>query len=216
MVYQIIDPETNKWNTYVPNKKVIYIISHGFNGNTHILNKLGYKVYHIYIKEYDKYPENWQTQQWMNTKFRTKPYFNLESLVDNVVFYQINDLISRGEGPCAILTGSRGGQVTLSRLWNFWKGPSVCLNAGCIFNSITDTKNIPLGLITGSKDFFRTKNIEFTSNKFNKWKGPLYIYHNTEDDHTMKYYNEAIVYLLNKLLNKNIKLNFSKNAVVYE
>ena len=50
MVYQIIDPETKNWHTYVPNKKVIYIISHGFNGNTDILNKLGYEVYHIYIQ----------------------------------------------------------------------------------------------------------------------------------------------------------------------
>ena len=45
--------------------------------------------------------------------------------------------------PSLLLCGSRGGQVTAGQVWkHFWRGPTVCINAGCV----TTNTAIPPGV----------------------------------------------------------------------
>jgi len=208
ILYKVND----NWKTYEPNPKVIYLISHGFNGNIEILQNLGFTVYHIYEQVYDNYPTRWKEG---DTTWITNPSGNgknLASLVDMKILPQIKHLISIGEGPSLVLTGSRGGQVTMSRLWNFWRGPSICLNGGCTFT--TPVPNVKLGLITGGNDFFQTKDLNYTMEKFKNWPDDCYVYHNINDDHSVSIYNEAITFLLGSMLNYKFDNKMSDGSII--
>ena len=205
---------SNKWEKYNPSVFKVYVILHGFNGNLELLYNLYGKnnVETIFLPEYDIYPKGWQTNNnWMNDKINTDEK-NLATLVDNMIIKKFNYMIRESSGPSLVVTGSRGGQITLSRLWKFWRGPSICLNGGCqILEKIT---NVKLGVITCGKDFFHTNNLFYTLESFKNRTDELLIYHNTEDDHGVQSYDEAMLHLLNKIFNYNIDVNLDRTASV--
>ena len=98
ILYKVND----NWKTYEPNPKVIFLISHGFNGNIEILKSLGFTIYYIFAEEYDCYPTTWERgdPSWLKqTSISSGNNKNLASLVDLKILPQIKYLISRGEGP---------------------------------------------------------------------------------------------------------------------
>ena len=75
-------------------------------------------------------------------------------MADDCFLPLIHQLIEQGNGPAAVVTGSRGGQITVVRLWaTGWRGPTVVLNGGCLPVRDARTGNlpdgVPLGLICG-------------------------------------------------------------------
>nr|QFG74716.1 MAG: hypothetical protein [Megaviridae environmental sample] len=211
---KIYSSQDNKWYTYEPNKNVVYLIGHGFNGNKEILENLGFKVYMLYLSDYDKYPDNWQNNKWYTETLCPKNYKNLASLVDNIIMTDFYDLIRYNEGPGIVITGSRGGQITLSRFLKYWRGPSICLNGGCIADiSITDA---PIAMLTGGNDYFRSKDLDYTIQRFSDWKDRLHIYHNHQDDHSLPSYNEGVVHLINKLLYTSFDVRLGNDVVTYD
>ena len=204
----------NKWRNYESLVFKVYVILHGFNGNVELLQKLFGKdnVETIFLPEYDIYPEGWQyNTNWMNDKINTEEK-NLATLVDNMIIKKFRYMIRESNGPSLVVTGSRGGQITLSRLWKFWRGPSICLNGGC--RILEKLSNVKLGLITCGKDFFHTNNLFYTLESFKNKTDQLIIYHNTEDDHSVQSYDEAMIQLLNKIFNYNIEVNLNNRASV--
>lgn len=201
-----------EWFEYVPKNNKIYVILHGFNGNTQILEDNGWDIEEIYLHDYDKYPTD---TKWGDNTINVDEK-NLATLVDTYILPKFYELIKNNEGPALVLTGSRGGQITLSRLWKFWRGPSICLNGGCSFLEKPPHFGIKLGLITCGNDFFHTSNLVYTIKKFQNTVDKLIIYHNELDDHAVVCYNEAILILLNKFFNKDYNITLSKNAVCIE
>ena len=95
----ILYKDGDNWKTYEPNPKVIYLISHGFNGNIQILENLGFTVYHIYEQNYDKYPTKWKEgdTDWLSSSYKPSfvDGFSLSTLVDFQITPQIKHLISK-------------------------------------------------------------------------------------------------------------------------
>jgi hypothetical protein len=70
---------------------------------------------------------------------------NLATLADDVVVPKIQEMVANGSGPAAVIAVSPGGQITLPRLWQVgWRGPSICINAGCV--KITGIPGAPVRL----------------------------------------------------------------------
>jgi hypothetical protein len=63
----------------------------------------------------------------------------------------------------------RGGQVTVGLVWrNYWRGPTVVINAG----SLTSKTPIPMGvfpvMVTAEYDYFHTKDQKYVHKQFEK------------------------------------------------
>ena len=74
-----------------------------------------------------------------------------------MVLPRIQALVAAGMGPTAVVTGSRGGQVTIVKLWEFWRGPSVVLNGADHRMARAPPPGVDLGLMCAGQDFFDTR-----------------------------------------------------------
>lgn len=157
-----------EWYKSSPNKNLIFIISPG--AGTYA-NRFAYKYLSNFYKlvfighsgdKYDKYPDNWQNNKLVETNG-----IHLGGLSQ---LFKKN--IDKNGIPCAVICGSRGGQVTLGIIWHhFWRGPSIIINAGCL----TTRTEIPFGVkplfIIMEKDYFTSVNrITKIKSLFNKLK----------------------------------------------
>lgn len=189
------------WSRYQPDPKMVLVIGHGFNGNIERLQQLGYTVECIYLRDYDRYPLDHATQPgrtpgrkaWLDRPIDapTKGVKDLATLVDDVVLRRIRQLVSAGHGPSAVVTGSRGGQVTISRLWKGWCGPSVVLNGGCEPVDLEPHTEVTLGVLCGS-----THDWTFHRQRWLDWKGTVVHYDHPDNTHAIESYNDAIGPLL--------------------
>ena len=199
------------WVRYKPDLKKVLVIGHGFNGNIERLQQLGYDVECIYLPEYDRYPHDHATQaghtpgqkRWLERPIDapTHGVRDLATLADDIVLRRIRQLVSAGHGPAAVVTGSRGGQVTITRLWKGWSGPSVVLSGGCEAVDLEPSAEITLGVMCGSRDFFRTKSPAFVRQKWQRWGGTVVHYHHPHDSHAIESYNDAIGPVLGCVIN---------------
>jgi hypothetical protein len=197
------------WLEYTPNTKSVLMIAAGCNGNVERLKELGYDTTVLYDGAYDNYPHNWSQADFLERPFRQHgcdaqraPPFDLASFADDIVLPAIRELVAQGNGPAVVLTGSRGGQVTICRLWRMWHGPSVVLNGGCSCGiKIAPPQGFPLGLLTQGQDFFPTKDLSYTQRVFSQWPGDVILYHHEFDDHSVRSYNHAIELVLSMVLN---------------
>jgi hypothetical protein len=198
------------WQGYEPDSKSILIIAAGFNGNAERLHYLGYDTTIVYDKNYDSYP--CRSEDFINRPICSNTDMlpkDLASMADYIVLPVIHKLISVGKGPAMIITGSRGGQVTICRLWRFWRGPSIVLNGGCVIGS-APPQGVTLGLLTQGRDFFETKSISYVQNKFSRWPSEVVHYHHEEDDHSVRSYNDIIGLVISMVLD----IPRTKNAAV--
>ena len=135
--------------------KTIFVISPGAGvySNRYSYKQLqkDYRIVYIGSRgdKYDKYPDNWQINKAVRSSGE-----HLGGLME--VF---RDKLDSGIIPCGVITGSRGGQVTIGKVWeNLWRGPTIIINAGCLTtNTIIPEGVFPL-FITMEKDYFNTVN----------------------------------------------------------
>lgn len=169
------------WHSYVPNRQTIVVIGPGagMHANADVYAQLvqsGYDLVALHSQEHDEapegskgsysYPPGWQ-QGSPNLGFNRGK--NLATLADDVLLPAIRQLIAEGRGPAAVLCGSRGGQVTLPRLWEIgWRGPCVVINGGCASTAVVPGSPVRLVLATGGRDFFKTKSPESTARMLKK------------------------------------------------
>lgn len=62
-------------------------------------------------------------------------------------------LVGAGRGPCCLVCGSRGGQVTVGCVWeNGWRGPTLCVNGGCAAGAFDVPPILRLVVTSGARD----------------------------------------------------------------
>ena len=146
----------NKWIEYPSEKKTIFVIRPGA-GTFH--NKDAYnqleKYFHIIYfgktgGQYDNYPDNWPVNSQVSSNGN-----HLGGICEIIKNYIIQQNII----PSLILVGSRGGQVSIGKIWeNIWRGPTVIINAGCLLTHTHIPKEVKPLFITMGKDYFEHVN----------------------------------------------------------
>merc|ERR1711908_102866 len=125
--------EGSGWTEYDVDARSIVVIGPGAGTRANLnvyreLETAGYVLHIVHGGSYDKYPPGWQDGR-PDRSFNHGN--NLAALADDDVYSTIAGLVKKGRGPCAIIAGSRGGQVTTPRLWKRgWRGPTVVINGG--------------------------------------------------------------------------------------
>ena len=188
---------------YQPAKQTVLIIGAGCNGDGNVLVDLGYDVEFLYDEAYDRYPADWKRGElaWLDAPLLTPQAEHtpdLANFADIVLVPAIHALILENRGPAAIVCGSRGGQVTISRLWRMWKGPSVVLNGGC--NPRHAPPEVNLALLCGGRDFFSSRFIATVRRTFAVWPGFVAHCHCPRDSHGCESFPSVIGALLHVVL----------------
>ena len=200
------------WEEYVPDPNSVLIIAAGFNGTSERLEALGYHTTTLRDPAYDSYPVGWRKG---NRDYLMRPLIgrrreaapgptDLASYADDAVLPAILALVAAGRGPAAVLAGSRGGQVTVPRLWRMWRGPTVVLNGGCVAASgaVPPPTGVALGLLTQGNDFFPTANPVYTQEALAAWSGPVVLYWHREDNHAVRTFSGAVGLVLAMVLDR--------------
>jgi hypothetical protein len=154
------------------------------------LKMAGWDITIAMAQDYDRspaypdflYPPGWEAG---NPDLSMNGGKNLATIADNVIMPMIEQLIAQGRGPAAIICGSRGGHVSLPRLWSIgWKGPTLCINGGCA-KFRTPGSPVRLVLITGGQDYFETKDPRMTAQMMQKEdpSHPVLLYHDQKEGH---------------------------------
>ena len=159
MVYFNVD---NNWIKTSPETSIIFVIRPGagtFKNKEAYKNlEKGHRVIYFGMSgdEYDNYPENWQ-----NNSLVLNTGKNLGGLCQHINNYMIQHNII----PSAFIVGSRGGQVTIGKIWeSIWRGPTIIINAGCLITNTIIPKYVTPLFITMEHDYFKNVN---TPNKVN-------------------------------------------------
>ena len=218
---QVAIKENNSWRLKTPNKKLIFVIVPGAGT---FKNKNEYerlkKIYNLVYfgrsgGEYDKYPDNWNTNILVQEKGK-----HLGGIAE-LIYQYIND---NNQIPLAIICGSRGGQVTIGKVWsNIWRGPSIIINAGCLTTKTYIPKHVFPIFITMKHDYFQMVNSqEKVINLFYKYileqnQRAIFI-HLTEEYH-MPIFDKNLKNLLCECIhfisNNSLDLNISlKNVII--
>ena len=145
-----------EWIEYLCDLNLIYVIRPGAGT---FQNKVSYDNLEKYFTlryfgetggKYDKYPDNWNNNQFVLSSGN-----HLGGICELVK----NHIIKTKEIPGIIIVGSRGGQVTLGKIWEtIWRGPSIIINAGVLTTRTIIPKDVyPLFIIMG-KDYFKSVN----------------------------------------------------------
>ena len=180
-----------------PNPHSLLLIGPGsgakMNGQVYAeLEHAGYTVHQVHDQDtgYDvdpsnpskyRYPRDWD--RLGASLMPAAGVRDLASLARDLVWPKLLELVSKGEGPAAVLCGSRGGQVTVGELWdNYWEGPTLIINAGCHVRR--NLPAVPMALATSGRDFFETRSIAFTQKELvERCAGPVLHYHHSTDGH---------------------------------
>lgn len=181
---------------YQPGPRSVLVIGPG--GGTRmnapayqVLEQSGWDISVAMAPEYDRspaYPDFLYPPGWENgtPDLSMNGGKNLATLADNVILPMIEQLIAQGRGPAAIICGSRGGHVSLPRLWasRGWLGPTLCINGGCIKFQVPGAP-CRLILITGGQDYFETKDPRATAQMLKKEdpSHPVLVYHDHKEGH---------------------------------
>ena len=145
----------NNWLSLENNDNIIFVIVPGAGTYR---NKLAYQCLEknyrvIYIgksgSEYDKYPDNWQ-----NNGFVESNGYHLGG-----IYQLVKEKISKKIIPSAIICGSRGGQVTIGKIWeSLWRGPTIMFNAGSLTTQTIIPKGVSILFIIMELDYFKSVN----------------------------------------------------------
>ena len=107
-----------------------------------------------------RYPDGWQNN--MNLSLPLSATTGLLGLANKIGQFILNKSV-----PNVIICGSRGSQVTVGLVWRYyWRGPTVCINAGPLTSHTKIFKQVFPVLVTMQDDYFKTQND--TQNKYLK------------------------------------------------
>lgn len=189
---------SSDWEHYTPNPKVVVVLAPGAGLKKHSylykdLEKQGFDVVPIFDDAYDHYPPGTEVLgslgirgfRMPDLKFNTTK--NLATFAEDIVHPKIIELVREGCGPAAVIAASRGGIISMPKLWECgWRGPSVVGNGGFVITSAIPA-NVPCVLLTGGWDCFTTRNPETTASVLQKEspETPVLLYHNPNEDHDL-------------------------------
>lgn len=144
------------WTTIPSTKNLVFVIKPGagtfYNKNAYKELEQEYDV--IYFGEsggeYDNYPLHWHQNDLVEPQ---GPHLGgIAELIKN-------HIQSSNQIPSAIICGSRGGQVTIGKIWDtIWRGPTVIINAGCLTTKTSIPPEVSLMFITMGGDYFTSVN----------------------------------------------------------
>lgn len=186
------------WERYTPNPKVVAVIAPGAGMKKHAylykdLERQGYQLVPIFDDAYDHYPPGTDVLASLGVKGLRMPDLrfnrakNLATFVEDVVHPKIVELISEGRGPAVVIAASRGGIISLPKLWACgWQGPSVVGNAGFVGTASVPSA-VPCVMMTAGWDCFLTRNPEATAAALQKEDPatPVLLYHDPREDHDL-------------------------------
>ena len=138
------------WTAYTPNPTTIYAITPGLNRVGHLMQAQDGANFTVEMQSYwDKSYDNYAYQNPNGNNLRN---WSVHVLAD------IRKLIQRGNGPAAIVCGSRGGQETMLELTKHWRGLVFDFNGGFLTGCQREFRLIPDGIqvvsVLGQDDFF--------------------------------------------------------------
>lgn len=189
------------WKDYEPSN-TIFIISPGAgtfkNKKAYEILEQNYKV--LYFGKtggiYDKYPIYWENNSFVESS--GKHLGGIAELIKNKIY---QDKIY----PCTIISGSRGGQVTIGKIWeSIWRGPSIVINAGCLVTQTILPNDISILFIIMENDYFKSVNTPQKVNNLIENKKNIYL---PKHYHVPNLNNELETLLLYScfFINKNIE-----------
>ena len=109
--------------------------------------------------EYDKYPLLWENNSFVEA--RGKHLGGIAELVEHKIY--IEKVI-----PSIIIAGSRGGQVTIGKIWErIWRGPTIIINAGILNIKNCDARQYAYYLLLWKKTISKVLHTPQKSPKFN-------------------------------------------------
>jgi len=202
------------WREYVPDAQTVMVIGPGagLGQNAHVYRELqeaGYNLVPVHADDYNEsppgskstylYPPGWK-QGTPDLTFNGGK--NLATFADDVALPLLEGLVKEGRGPAAIIAGSRGGQVTIPRLWICgWRGPTVVINGGCASTSVVPGDPVRLVLVTGGRDFFSTKDPSNTVRVLRKedHRSAVVLYHHALEPHMPRHLGGGVLEQLLKL-----------------
>lgn len=174
------------WISYDPDPRVILIIRPGASLTLPCYQELSDAGYDLRIVEdinYDAYPQGWDKGC---PDLHDNGGRNLATLADDRALPGIESLVAQNRGPSVVIAGSRGGQVTVPRLWDIgWRGPTFIINAGCIGIVPIPGPPVRLTLYTAGQDYFGTHDPDYTRHmlKNRTESEPVLLYHHPSETH---------------------------------
>ena len=148
--------ENNKWVPKSPTPQTIFVISPGAGTAR---NRRAYQVLEknanvIYIAKsgglFDKYPDFWENNSFVESQ--GNHLGGIAQLIEKKIYKE--NII-----PSCIIAGSRGGQVTLGKVWErLWRGPCIVINAGSLTSQTIIPKQVHILFIIMGKDYFKSVN----------------------------------------------------------
>ena len=146
----------NKWETVTPTTNTIFVICPGAgtarNRKAYMVLEKKFNV--IYFAKsgglFDRYPDYWENNAFVESQG------NHLGGIAQLIQKKINkDKII----PSCIIAGSRGGQVTMGKIWeSIWRGPCIVINAGSLTSQTIIPKQVQVLFIIMGKDYFKSVN----------------------------------------------------------
>jgi len=152
------DPHTipSNWLDIDPTPKLVFVIRPGAGTyqNKEAYRFLESKFEVVYFGDsggvFDNYPPQWEDNILVKNK---GPH--LGGLFQHIKKY----IVKNNKIPSAILAGSRGGQVTIGKIWeSLWRGPTIIVNAGCLTSQTIIPDGVKIILIAMGNDYFKSVN----------------------------------------------------------
>ena len=138
------------WRSYTPHPTVVYAIVPGLNRMSELMRAQDGANFEI-----ERQP-SWD-ESYDHYQFRNRHGRNLRTMAA-LVMQDLFTMIDAGNGPAAIVCGSRGGQETMVELSRSWRGLVFDFNGGYLtacereFNQVPD--GVQLVSVLGRLDFF--------------------------------------------------------------
>jgi hypothetical protein len=146
----------NNWEEASPKQNTIFVICPGAGTAR---NRKAYQVLEknfniIYFAKsgglFDRYPDFWENNSFVESQ--GNHLGGIAELIENKI---IKDKII----PSCIIAGSRGGQVTVGKVWeSIWRGPTIIINAGCLTSQTIIPKEVHVLFIIMGNDYFKSVN----------------------------------------------------------
>jgi hypothetical protein len=145
-----------EWVEIQSDPKLVFVIKPGSGTyyNKEAYKKLEEKYEVVYFGqsggEYDKYPLGWENNNSiLNIGFHLG---GIAQLVKEFIF-------SNNKVPSIFIVGSRGGQVTIGKIWeSIWQGPTIIINAGCLATNTRIPLKVTPIFVTMKWDYFEMVN----------------------------------------------------------
>ena len=146
----------SNWIDFPSDPKLVFVIVPGAGTirNLNAYRQLEKKFNVIYFgksgDKYDKYPDNWYVNK--NVSSTDINLGGLSNLIKN-------HIINTNSIPSLIISGSRGSQVTIGKVWEtIWRGPSIMINAGCLTTQTKIPFDVKPLFIVMENDYFKSVN----------------------------------------------------------